>query len=75
MGSVTLSCFKVSPARLCHLQVVLQVEMNVERVLVRAIEPHRHSHLTSDMTRSGSFLQACESEDDGVLLQVVGWCQ
>ena len=75
MGSLTLSCCKVSPARLCHLQVVLQVEMYVERVLVRAIDPHRLPHLTSNMTRSGSFLQSCESEDDGVLLQVVGWCQ
>ena len=75
MGSVPLGCLKISPARLCNLQIILYVVMNVERVLVRPIEHDRYSHLTPDMAGSGGLLQSSEGEDDGVLLQVVDWCQ
>ena len=74
-GSMSLGCLKISPARLSHLQVILHIMMNVERFLVRTIKHHRHSDLTPNMARSGGLLQPSESEDDGVLLQVVDWCQ
>ena len=75
VGSVSLGCPKISPVRLSHLQILLYIVMNVERILVRPTEHHRHLHLSPDMARSGGLLQASEGEDDVVLLQVIDWCQ
>ena len=57
--------------RLSLSQVVLQIIVNIECVLIRAIQSRRNPHLSSDVAGSGCLLQASDGEDNVVPLQVI----